>query len=326
MCPLDRLAIVNELSWTSHPPKGPSLLPMKTPLKALADGFREMVSGSPDGKPAWVKFIEEGDDEGYFGPESAVWQVHGSVATLIGGIRALLLQAAHPAALAGVATHSRYETDLLGRLEGTSRWLTITTFGSKAAISREGGRVNEMHKKVSGEYEKKDGTHAPYAARDPRFLLWVHCAFTESFLFSHLACGYPIKEGADSYVREWRLSAEPLGLMNAPASVAELKSTMDDFMKNELSYTPTTKMVVDFIAKPPFGKIALFFYRILFKAAVITLTDAERELLHLKKPKQFWLQLAKFNLKLLKSALGNKPPSEDAARARIERLRNQKLD
>jgi uncharacterized protein (DUF2236 family) len=299
---------------------------MKSPLKAVADSFREMVSGSPDGKPAWVKFIEEGEDEGYFGPESAVWQVHGSVATLMGGIRALLLQAAHPAALAGVATHSRYETDLLGRLEGTSRWLTITTFGSKAAISREGARVNEMHKKVSGEYETKDGRHAPYAARDPRFLLWVHCAFTESFLYSHLACGYPIQEGPDAYVREWQLSGQPLGLMNAPASVAELKSTMDEFMKNELSYTATTKMVVDFIVKPPFGRVALFFYGILLKAAIITLTDAERELLHLRKPAKFWLSLAKLNLKVLKIALGNKPPAEDAARRRIARLRNPKLD
>jgi len=297
---------------------------MKSPLKAVADSFREMVSGSPDGKPAWVKFIEEGEDEGYFGPESAVWQVHGSVATLIGGIRALLLQAAHPAALAGVATHSRYETDLLGRLEGTSRWLTITTFGSKAAISREGARVNEMHKKVSGEYETKDGRQAPYAARDARFLLWVHCAFTESFLYSHLACGYPIQEGPDAYVREWQRSAQPLGLMNAPASVAELKSTMDEFMKNELSYTPTTKMVVDFIVKPPFGRVALFFYGILLKAAIITLTDAERELLHLRKPAKLWLSLAKLNLKVLKIALGNKPPAEDAARRRIARLRNPK--
>ena len=305
-------------------------------MAPVANRFREMVSGEPNGRPAWVKYIEEGEDEGYFGPGSAVWQVHGSVATLIGGIRALLLQAAHPAALAGVATHSRYESDLLGRLEGTSRWLTITTFGSMSAIAREASRVNEMHKKVSGEYIKKDGDQSSYQARDPRFLLWVHCAFTESFLYSHQACGYPIHpsdpsdpsdpsiEGADEYVSQWRKSAAPLGLMSAPSSVAELKATMDEFMKNELSYTPKTKMVVDFIVKPPFGRITLFFYGILLKAAIITLTDAERELLHLKKPAKFWLSVAKLNLSLLKRALGDRPPSQDAALARIERLRGRK--
>ena len=305
-------------------------------MAPVANRFREMVSGEPNGRPAWVKYIEEGEDEGYFGPGSAVWQVHGSVATLIGGIRALLLQAAHPAALAGVATHSRYESDLLGRLEGTSRWLTITTFGSMSAIAREASRVNEMHKKVSGEYIQKDGDQSSYQARDPRFLLWVHCAFTESFLYSHQACGYPINpsdpsdpsdpsiEGADEYVSQWRKSAAPLGLMSAPSSVAELKATMDEFMKNELSYTPKTKMVVDFIVKPPFGRITLFFYGILLKAAIITLTDAERELLHLKKPANIWLSVAKLNLSLLKRALGDRPPSQDAALARIEQLRGRK--
>jgi len=291
----------------------------------VADGFREMVSGEPDGRPDWIKYIEEGDDEGLFGPESAVWQVHGSVGTLIGGIRALLLQAAHPAALAGVATHSRYQTDLLGRLEGTSRWLTITTFGSKAAISREANRVNEMHKRVAGEYVKKDGGESAYQARDPKFLLWVHCAFTESFLFAHQACKYPIDQGADSYVSQWRLSAEPLGLTDAPKSVAELEETINEFMRTELSYSPTTKEVVDFILKPPFGKISLFFYRILLKAAVITLTDSERELLRLKKPHNAWLLLARFNLKMLKGALGDRPPSQDAALQRISRLRGTSI-
>lgn len=325
---MSRPVIVNELASTCQRRFASNLLGMKpffkNPLHMVADSFREMVSGSPDGKPAWVKYIEEGEDEGLFGPGSAVWQVHGSVATLIGGIRALLVQAAHPAALAGVATHSRYQTDLLGRLEGTSRWLTITTFGSTTAIAREAARVNEMHKRVSGDYERKDGSIEPYGARDPRFLLWVHCAFTESFLFAHEACGYPIDQGADEYVRQWKLSAEPLGLTDAPASVAELKSTVAQFMRDELSYTPTTKMVVDFIAKPPFGKIALFFYRILLKAAIITLTDSERELLHLKKPAKIWLSIAKFNLSLLKKALGDKPPSQDAALTRIARLRAAK--
>jgi len=289
-------------------------------MAPIANRFREMVSGEPNGRPAWVKYIEEGEDVGYFGPGSAVWQVHGSVGTLIGGIRALLLQAAHPAALAGVATHSRYQTDLLGRLEGTSRWLTITTFGSTTAIAREASRVNEMHKRVTGTYEQKDGASSAYRAADPRFLLWVHCAFTESFLYSHQACGYAIDQGADEYVSQWRKSAGPLGLTNAPASVAELETTISDFMAHELSYSPTTQMVVDFIVNPPFGRITMFFYRILLKAAIITLTDAERELLHLKKPAAIWLRIARLNLLLLKKALGDRPPSQDAALARFERL------
>ena len=172
---------------------------------------------------------------GLYGPESAVWQVHGSVATLVGGIRALLLQAAHPAALSGVKEHSRFESDLLGRLAGTARWLTITTFGSIESIAKEATRVNAMHSRVSGTYLAKNGQLAPYQATDPRFLLWVHCAFTESFLRTHLAMGNSISKGSNAYIAEWSKSAEGLGLTGAPKSEQELNEVMKDFLDNDLT-------------------------------------------------------------------------------------------
>ena len=125
----------------------------------LATAFRETVSGSKDGLPEWAKQMAEGDDEGLFGPDSAVWEVHGALSTLVGGVRALLLQAAHPAALAGVAEHSRYETDPIGRLIGTTRWLTTTTFGSTRVVAREAARVNAMHGRVTGMYVEIGRAH-----------------------------------------------------------------------------------------------------------------------------------------------------------------------
>ena len=80
----------------------------------VADGFRRIVSGDPSGAPDWVQQIAHGSDIGYFGPGSAAWAVHGSLPTLVGGVRALLMQTLHPGALAGVMQHSRYETDALG--------------------------------------------------------------------------------------------------------------------------------------------------------------------------------------------------------------------
>jgi len=106
-----------------------------------ADAFRKTVSGDPTGAPEWAQQMAIGNDVGLFGPDSAVWEVHGCIATLVGGIRALLMQAAHPAALTGVAEYSAYDTDPLGRLERTTRWLTITSFGSTEAIEIEARRV-----------------------------------------------------------------------------------------------------------------------------------------------------------------------------------------
>ena len=286
----------------------------------LADSFRKIVSGDPKGKPEWVDYIEEGNDLGLFGPSSAVWEVHGTVATLIGGIRALLLQAAHPAALSGVQSHSRYETDLMGRLQGTSRWMTITTFASTEIIKREAARVNAMHSKVTGEYLKQDGSKDTYKASDPRFLLWVHCAFTESFLEAHLICRYPLSVGADAYVKEWSASAVPLGLTQAPQSYAELKNEIQRFLLEELSYTEMTKEVVGFILKPPFGVIARQFYRPLAKTAIRSLSPSERELLRLKQPSKVWELIARSNLYLLSTALGKYSPAHDAAIRRCERI------
>ncbi len=288
----------------------------------VANKFREIVSGSPDGRPDWVKLIAHGEGPGLFGPGSAVWQVHGTVATLVGGIRALLLQAAHPAALTGVSQHSRYESDPLGRLAGTSRWLTITTFGSTEAIAKEAARVNAMHGHVQGEFTSKSGEVKSYRAADPRYLLWVHCAFTDSFLTAHQTFGYPIVEGADAYVREWSKSATGLGLTSAPQSVAELKAAMDDFQANDLATSAATAEVVKFILKPPLGLPALMFYLVLAKTAISTLTPAQRKILGLKSVNKGWRWLCAVLLKLLSLALGKESPSQEVARERIARTVN----
>lgn len=285
--------------------------------KPLADKFRENVSGSKDGRPEWVNTIAVGSGPGLFGPGSAVWQVHGCIATLVGGVRALLLQAAHPAPLSGVAEHSRYETDPLGRLAGTTRWLTVTTFASAEVIEREAARVNAMHDHVKGEFINKYGDEQTYKAKDPRFLLWVHCAFTDSFLKAHLALGYPIDQGADAYVAQWSKSAIPLGLNSAPLSVAELEAALDDFRKNDLAEVARTAEVVRFILNPPFDGAGKYFYKIIANAAIATLDQHELGLLGLEKRSKRWLRISRVSLDVFIAILGKEPPAMAAAKERI---------
>jgi uncharacterized protein (DUF2236 family) len=292
----------------------------KFPLtKPLADKFREIVSGSKDGRPDWVNTIAVGSGPGLFGPGSAVWQVHGCIATLVGGVRALLLQAAHPAPLSGVAEHSRYESDPLGRLAGTTRWLTVTTFAATEVIDREAARVNAMHDHVKGEFRNKQGHVQSYKAKDPRFLLWVHCAFTDSFLKAHLALGYPIDQGADTYVAQWSKSAIPLGLTNAPMSVAELEAALDDFRKNDLANVARTAEVVRFILNPPFNGAGAFFYKIISNAAIATLDKHELTLLGLEKRSKIWLKISRVSLDLFLAILGPEAPAVLVAKERVSR-------
>lgn len=285
-----------------------------------ADAFRKTVSGDPSGAPAWSQQMAIGNDVGLFGPESAVWQVHGCIATLVGGIRALLMQAAHPAALTGVAEHSAYDTDPLGRLERTTRWLTITSFGSTEAIEFEARRVRQMHTRVEGDFEQRSGERTRYSASDPRYLLWVHCAFTDSFLRAHQELGYPLPQGADRYVREWAKSAQPLGLDTAPESEAELADVMDNFARNEVVTIAMTPPIVGFILRPPFSRGGLFFYRILANAAIATIDEPFLTVLGLKPRSKSWLKVSKVLLDLLSYMLGHESPSQKIARKRINAL------
>jgi uncharacterized protein (DUF2236 family) len=261
-----------------------------------------------------------GDDVGLFGLESDVWKVHGSLATLVGGVRALLLQAAYPAALAGVSQHSAYDTDPLGRLERTTRWLTITSFGSTEAIAREARRVNALHSHVRGEYQ--DGNHQSrsYQAAEPRHLLWVHCAFTDSFLTAYRELGRDDDRSVSNYVKEWARSAEPLGLTDAPNSDAELNEELEKFISNEIGRIEATERIVHFIIHPPFSKAAMPFYRILCNAAISTMDPRVLRVLGLKEKSRVWLAIVKPFLNILQSLLGNESPSQTIARQRIARI------
>lgn len=285
-----------------------------------ADSFRKTVSGDSSGAPAWSGQMAIGDDIGYFGPASAVWEVHGCISTIVGGIRALLMQAAHPAALTGVAEHSQYDSDPLGRLERTTRWLTITSFGSTEAIQREAQRVNEIHKHVVGSYPDKNEEIQRYAASDPRYLLWVHCAFTDSFLRTFQELGYDKDSIGDRYIREWAQSAAPLGLHSAPLSMKELELEISRFVNDEVAAITMTPPIVRFIRKPPFSKGGLFFYAILRNAAVATIDEPFLTVLGLKPRSKAWLKVSRILLDFLSYLLGHESPSQRIARERIQRL------
>ena len=284
-----------------------------------ASAFRKAVSGDPKGLPAWANEMAIGNDSGFYGPDSDVWKVHGSLATLVGGVRALLMQAAYPAALAGVSQHSAYDTDPLGRLERTTRWLTITSFGSTEAIAKEARRVNALHAHVKGEYSDDRGYHH-YQASQSRHLLWVHCAFTDSFLTAYRELGKDKERSVPRYVQEWAKSAEPLGLFEAPKSDAELKSVLDGFLENEIGQIGATQRIVHFIIHPPFSKAAMPFYRTLCNAAISTMDSRVLKALGLKPKSRVWLTIVKPLLRALQAVLGNESPSQTIARQRIARL------
>ena len=125
-------------------------------MPSVSDAFRSRLNdtftnGATE-RPAWIDELEQGSDAGFFGPGSATWAVHGGNHTVLAGVRALLVQALHPGALAGVADHSRYREDPFGRLAGTIRWIYTVSHGDTEQATHASQWVRKLHERVVGEY------------------------------------------------------------------------------------------------------------------------------------------------------------------------------
>jgi uncharacterized protein (DUF2236 family) len=164
---------------------------------------------------------------------------------LVGGLGSLFFQMLHPLAMAGVADHSRYQEDPLGRLLSTANFISATTFGSRESARAAIDRVLTVHQFVHGVAD--DGR--PYDANDPHLLLWVHCAEIYMFLngFRRFGSRRLSDEEASRYVAEMALLAEALGVERAPRTVGELEAALLSF-RGELRLSAAGTEARDFIA------------------------------------------------------------------------------
>jgi len=149
-------------------------------------------------------------DAGLFGPGSIVWRVHRDRSFPLAGMRALMVQALHPLAMAGVAQHSDWQRDPFGRLAATSGYVLTVTYGDVASANEAAARVRAVHKHVRGTDPE---TGLPYAAEDPDLLLWIHAALVESIMtiVQRYGRGLDPADG-DRYVAEMVPFAEIVGV------------------------------------------------------------------------------------------------------------------
>ncbi|WUH89258.1 DUF2236 domain-containing protein [Streptomyces sp. NBC_00433] len=215
----------------------------------------------PDGD-ARRERIHGSAGERWFGAERPIRAVHGDASMFVGGLRALLLQSLHPLAMAAVAAHSGYRGDPWGRLQRTSTFLAVTTFGTARDAEEAVAHVRDIHARVSGT--TPDGE--PYRASDPHLLGWVHAAEVDSFLRAHRRYGArPLDDdGYDAYVADTARVARALGVQDPPLDQAELAAQLDAY-RPELRATPQARDAARFMllspplpwaARPPYAVLA----------------------------------------------------------------------
>ena len=277
---------------------------MNTALAPLAGQVREILSGRSDGASEIARRIAEPPGaSGWFAPGDPIWTVHGSVATFLGGIRSLLLQALHPLALAGVDQHSTYREDPFGRLQRTGAFIAATTYGSAELAQGTVDAVRVMHRRVNG----RAGDGRGYSAQNPELLLWVHLALTDSMLQAYLLYGRDGAIDADGYVADMAVVARAMGVDDPPGSQAELAAALEAF-RPDLRVDDLVRRTHGFIMKAPLPLSLRPGYRILARAAWNSLPAWALEMLE-ADPRMPVLDraLADASLRTLRTALVASP-------------------
>ncbi len=179
-------------------------------------------------------------DDGYFGPDSISWRVHADPMMLVGGVRALFLQALHPRAMAAIASYSNFRTDPWRRLLRTADYIGVTTYGTKAQADDAAAHLRKLHARIPG-------------AQDPELLRWIHCSEVESFLVTTRRAGLALSDAeADRYVAEQATSATLVGLKvsDVPHDRASLDRYFND-VRPDLAATAQARDAARYLLLPP---------------------------------------------------------------------------
>jgi uncharacterized protein (DUF2236 family) len=195
--------------------------------------------------------------ERFFPRDSAIWRVDREMALLLGGGRALLMQIAHPKIAAGVADHSRFLADPLGRLKQTMETMWSIVFDDLQRAQAALARLSETHKRVQGRVcavEVSSGG-AAYSAQDPELLLWVHATLVDSALVVYDRFVGPL---SNEERRRYYDDSKKLGvLLGVPEPI--LPATLEGFQEyitatvasDAIAVGPTAAALAHAILHPP---------------------------------------------------------------------------
>ena len=189
-------------------------------------------------------------DDGFFGPASVTWRSSADLSAPVAGLRALLIQALHPLAMAGVDQHSDWRSDPVGRLAATSAYVTTVSVGDRATAEQAAARVRRIHEHVRGV---DPVTGQPYAAGDPALLLWVHAALVDSTVEAARLFGQALTDdGTDAYISEMVVAAEMVGVPAGmvPATSAALRRYIAS-VRPVLQCTRAARESMAYLLDPP---------------------------------------------------------------------------
>jgi uncharacterized protein (DUF2236 family) len=258
--------------------------------------------------------VRQPGDSGWFGPDSVAWKVHADTSILVAGMAAFALQALHPLALAGVADHSSFADDFLGRTRRTGEFVSGVVYGTSDEAQARVATVQRVHERVVGV--APDGR--PYSANDPELLEWVHVTEYLAIAAAYRRFAlFPLsRTDLDRYVGEVAVVGEAMGVSAPPRTWGELDAAFQRF-RPQLAMGEQAVAAVRFLQDPPgLPDVARAAWHTVWHGAVACLPPLARNLLHLPAPGRRDLVACRALVRALGTALGPPPPLI-AARRRL---------
>ncbi len=261
-------------------------------------------------------------DSGFFGPESMTWRINQEMTVLFGGVRALLMHAAHPLVAAGARQTATYRRDPWARLLRTLSLQLLLPFGTRAEAGSAADRINRLHTVVNGV---DPVTGESYDALDPQLLLWVHACLEQSSVMYYELTVRPLTTAQREQFHEENKKAAELVLLD-PSLVPDTYTDMEDYIggmvaSDRLLISDVAVEVADLIRGGPVPWRIKPIWKFIAFAAVGTLPEELRTLYRYEwtAMRERWLR---GNLRVLKSVRPFLPPSLRLIRpARVARKR-----
>ncbi len=213
-------------------------------------------------------------DTGFFGPESMTWRINQEMTVLFGGVRALLMHAAHPLVAAGARQTATYRRDPWARLLRTLSLQLLLPFGTRGEAQHAAERINRLHAVVNG---MDPVTGERYDALDPQLLLWVHACLEESSVLFYELTVRPLTDAQREQFHEENKKAAELVLLDpsdVPSTFTAMQAHIDDVIASDrLLISDIAREVADLISGGPVPWRVKPIWKFIAFAAVGTLPE-----------------------------------------------------
>lgn len=233
--------------------------------------------------------------------DSEMWRINHQRCGLFYGPAAAILQIAHPRIAQGVADHSDFDSDSLGRLTRTLQGTNRIAFGTRAEAEAMQQKLQSIHSQVRGDTSAGMDGRPKYSAFEPDLLLWVLATMITAALEGYQLIGnQPSAERKQQFYTEMREFGSYFGLdaEYGPADYQAFEDYYHEMLNSDLLGShPICAQLAQAIALPSDSLKARTIGRSIYSLTVETLPFPARERLGFKSS-----ALTRSSMRLLKTA------------------------